>query len=216
MTTNDFPHQGNGGLRRRTQPPIMDKRGEEWEDAHERRVEGGGTCAGGATYGKPHAFGGGSRGAGQRRGPGISFVDCIFDKCEWSNVRLTNAAFQRARLQGCRMTGLEIMRGALINVAFDGCMLDYASFAECKLDHAVFSDCRLRDSLWSENRLSRVRFDHSDLERAQWARTQLSGLDMTTCRIAGWTVSLTDLRGLKVTAAQVLDLAGLLGVEIVS
>lgn len=35
-------------------------------------------------------------------------------------------------------------------------------------------------------------------------------------RIAGWTVSLTDLRGLKVTAAQVLDLAGLLGVEIVS
>ena len=146
----------------------------------------------------------------------ISFVDCVFDKCEWSNVRLTNAAFQRARLQGCRMTGLEIMRGALMNVAFDGCMLDYASFTECKLDRAVFSDCRLRDSLWSENRLSRVRFDHSDRERAQWARTQLSGLDMTTCRIAGWTVSLTDLRGLKVTAAQVLDLAGLLGVEIVS
>lgn len=129
----------------------------------------------------------------------ISFVDCVFDKCEWSNARLTNAAFQRARLRGCRMTGLEIMRGALMNVAFDGCMLDYASFAECKLDHAVFSDCRLRDSLWSENRLSRVRFDHSDLERAQWARTQLSGLDMTTCRIAGWTVSLTDLRGMKVT-----------------
>ena len=79
-----------------------------------------------------------------------------------------------------------------------------------------FRTAALRDSLWSENRLSRVRFDHSDLERAQWARTQLSGLDMTTCRIAGWTVSLTDLRGLKVTAAQVLDLAGLLGVEIVS
>lgn len=113
------------------------------------------------------------------------------------------------------MTGLEIMRGALMNVAFDGCMLDYASFAECKLDHAVFSDCRLRDSLWSENRLSRVRFDHSDLERAQWARTQLSG-GHDHRRIAGWTVSLTDLRGMKVTAAQVLDLAGLLGVEIVS
>lgn len=36
------------------------------------------------------------------------------------------------------MTGLEIMRGALMNVAFDGCMLDYASFAGCKLDHAAF------------------------------------------------------------------------------
>lgn len=114
------------------------------------------------------------------------------------------------------MTGLEIMQGALMNVAFDGCMLDYVSFAECKLDRVVFSECRLRESLWSEVRLLKARFDHSDLERAQWARTPLMGLDMTTCRIGGWSISLYDLRGARVTAAQVIELAGLLGVEIVS
>ncbi len=47
-------------------------------------------------------------------------------------------------------------------------------------------------------------------------RTPLAGMDMTTCRIAGWSVSLYDLRGMRVTAAQVLELSGLLGVEIVS
>ena len=146
----------------------------------------------------------------------ISFVDCTFDKCEWSNARLVNAALQRVRFRGCRMTGLEIMRGALMNAAFDGCMLDYASFAECKLDRVEFSECRLRESLWSEVRLLKARFAHSDLERAQWARTPLAGLDMTTCRIGGWSISLYDLRGAKVTAAQVIELAGLLGVEIVS
>lgn len=146
----------------------------------------------------------------------VSFVDCTFDKCEWSNARLQNAAIQRARFRGCRMTGLEIMQGALMNVSFDGCMLDYASFSECKLDRAAFSDCRLRESLWSEVRLLKARFDHSDLERAQWARTPLMGLDMTTCRIGGWSISLYDLRGAKVTAAQVIELAGLLGMEIVS
>lgn len=146
----------------------------------------------------------------------MSFVDCVFDRCEWSNAQLVNAAFQRVRFRGCRMTGVEIMRGALMNVGFDGCMLDYASFLECKLDRVAFEDCRIRDSLWSEIRLPRVRFDHSDLTRAQWAHTPLEGIDMTTCRIAGWTISLYDLRGIKVTAAQVLDLAGLLGVEIVS
>ena len=146
----------------------------------------------------------------------VSFVDCTFDKCEWSNARLVNAAFQRVRLRNCRMTGLEIMQGALMNVSFDGCMLDYVSFAECKLDRVVFSECRLRESLWSEVRLLKTRFDHSDLERAQWARTPLAGLDMTTCRIGGWSISLYDLRGAKVTAAQVIELAGLLGVEIVS
>ena len=71
-------------------------------------------------------------------------------------------------------------------------------------------------SLWSEVRLLKARFAHSDLERAQWARTPLAGLDMTTCRIGGWSISLYDLRGAKVTAAQVIELAGLLGVEIVS
>ena len=146
----------------------------------------------------------------------VSFVDCTFDKCEWSNARLVNAAFQRVRLRNCRMIGLEIMQGALMNVSFDGCMLDYVSFAECKLDRVVFSECRLRESLWSEVRLLKARFDHSDLERAQWARTPLMGLDMTTCRIGGWRISLYDLRGAKVTAAQVIELAGLLGVEIVS
>ena len=146
----------------------------------------------------------------------VSFVDCTFDKCEWSNARLVNAAFQRVRLRNCRMTGLEIMQGALMNVSFDGCMLDYASFSECKLDRVAFSDCRPRESLWSEVRLLKTRFDHSDLERAQWARTPLAGLDMTTCRIGGWSISLYDLRGAKVTAAQVIELAGLLGVEIVS
>ena len=144
----------------------------------------------------------------------VSFVDCTFDKCEWSNARLVNAAFQRVRLRNCRMTGLEIMQGALMNVSFDGCMLDYASISECKLDRVAFSDCRLRESLWSEVRLLKTRFDHSDLERAQWAR--LAGLDMTTCGIGGWSISLYDLRGAKVTAAQVIELAGLLGVEIVS
>lgn len=146
----------------------------------------------------------------------VSFVDCTFDKCEWSNARLVNAAYQRVRLRNCRMTGLEIMQGALMNVSFDGCMLDYASISECKLDRVAFSDCRLRESLWSEVRLLKTRFDHSDLERAQWARTPLAGLDMTTCRIGGWSISLYDLRGAKVTAAQVIELAGLLGVEIVS
>ena len=145
----------------------------------------------------------------------ISFVDCIFEKCEWSNVRLTGAAFQRVRFQNCRMTGMEFLRGMLMNVTFDSCMMDYSSMSETKLDRVAFDQCRMRESLWSEVRMPKVRFDRTDLSKAQWMRTPLMGLDMSTCQIDGWTITLYDLRGVKLTAPQVISLSGLLGVEIV-
>ena len=74
----------------------------------------------------------------------------------------------------------------------------------------------MRESLWSEVRLPKARFENCDLTRAQWTRTPLMGTDMSTCRIDGWSITLYDLRGVKLTAAQVISLSGLLGVEIVS
>lgn len=145
----------------------------------------------------------------------LSFVDCVFDKCEWSNLRMVSATFQRVSFRNCRMTGVEIMRGVLMNTSFDACMLDYASLSETKLDRVSFAECRMRESLWADVKLVKVRFDGADLTRAQWMRTPLFGLDMSTSVIDGWNITLFDLRGVKVTAAQVISLSGLLGVEVV-
>ena len=145
----------------------------------------------------------------------ISFADCVFDKCEWSNVRLANATFQRVKFRNCRMTGIEVLHGALMNTVFENCMMDYASFSEAKLDRVTFDGCRLRESIWNEVRMPKARFESTDLTKAQWMRTPLAGQDMSSCNIDGWTVSLFDLRGIKLTAAQVISLSGLLGVEIV-
>ena len=73
----------------------------------------------------------------------------------------------------------------------------------------------MRESLWADVKLVKVRFDGADLTRAQWMRTPLLGVDMSSSVIDGWNISLFDLRGVKVTAAQVISLSGLLGVEIV-
>ena len=95
-------------------------------------------------------------------------------------------------------------------------MLDYASLSETRLDRVCFVDCRLRESLWADVKLPKVRFERADLTRAQWMRTPLAGIDFSTSTITGWNITLFDLRGAKVTAAQVIELSSLLGVEIVS
>ena len=63
--------------------------------------------------------------------------------------------------------------------------------------------------------MPKVRFEGCDTTKAQWMRTPLLGVDMSSCTIDGWTISLYDLRGVKLTSAQVISLSGLLGVEIV-
>ena len=145
----------------------------------------------------------------------LSFVDCVFEKCEWSNARLENCTLQRVEFHHCRLTGAEWLRGTVINVLFDGCMMDYASFSETKLDRVFLRDCRMRESLWADVKLSKARFEGTDLRRAQWIRTPLMGQDMSSCEIGGWNISLFDLKGVKVTAQQLIELSGLLGVEIV-
>lgn len=145
----------------------------------------------------------------------LSFVDCIFEKCEWSNARLINATFQRTLFNHCRLTGMEWQRGMLMNTVFDGCMMDYVSLSETRLERVVFQDCCMRQSLWADIRLNKVRFERADLAQAQWIRTPLAGQDMSSCEIAGWSISLFDLKGMKVTPHQLIELSGLLGVEVV-
>lgn len=145
----------------------------------------------------------------------FSFVDCIFEKCEWTNARLSGFACQRVQFCHCRMTGLEWSHSIMLNTILEDCSLDYASFSETKLDRVMFAECKMRNSLWADMKLGRVRFALSDLSKAQWIRTPLAGIDMRTCVIEEWNISLFDLKGMKVTAAQVIGLSNLLGVEIV-
>lgn len=63
--------------------------------------------------------------------------------------------------------------------------------------------------------MPKVRFEGCDTTKTQWMRTPLMGVDMSSCTIDGWNISLYDLRGVKLTSAQVISLSGLLGVEIV-
>ncbi|MEG0740935.1 MAG: pentapeptide repeat-containing protein [Clostridia bacterium] len=145
----------------------------------------------------------------------MSFVDCVFEKCELDNLRLYNTTFQRVTFAHCRMTGMELGDAVWMNVSCEDCMMDYLSVGDSKLERSSFLRCRLRESLWSNVKLQRMRFLEADLTQAQWMRTPLRGLDVSTCEIGGWSIELGDVRGLRVTSLQLVQLSGLLGVTLV-
>ena len=144
----------------------------------------------------------------------VSFVDCVLDHCDLSNMRFDRATFQRVRFQNCRMTGVSFGDAALMNALFQSCAMDYASFSDTKLDRVCLAENRMRESVWASVAMSHVAWVKNDLTRAQWHRTPLKGMDMRTCEVEAWAIDTGDLRGVRVTPLQALELSRLLGLVI--
>ena len=75
----------------------------------------------------------------------------------------------------------------------------------------------MADAFLSELKLKKLKFAYCDLTRADFFRTPLKGMDLSTCTISG--IALSDDRheitGAKISAAQAIDVALMLGVKIV-
>jgi uncharacterized protein YjbI with pentapeptide repeats len=80
-------------------------------------------------------------------------------------------------------------------------------FHDVWLDHCVLRELHAR----------KASFDECDLTRADLFRTPLRGVDLSSCNIAGISVSDTreELRGLVIGVEQAQDVVGMLGVRMV-
>ncbi len=116
-------------------------------------------------------------------------TDVAFDACNLSNVKLSDASFARVLIAQSKLSGLHVTKGLFVDVEFNGCRMEFASFGQAKLKHVTFTDCRLSEADFSETTLDRVRFVDCDLSRATFARMRVERSEMRNCK-------LTELKGL--------------------
>ena len=102
------------------------------------------------------------------------------------------------------------------SVSATDCQLRYADVSEATVRGLRLRACNLAESSWHATGLKSVALVDCDLTRAEFVRTPLAGIDLTTCRIGGLTVSddYRELRGCVIAPDQAVDLIGLLGVRI--
>lgn len=143
----------------------------------------------------------------------VRLLDVRFEDCDLSGARWTDVSLDRAEVTGSRLLGLQAagvrlrhvrltrvhaplsvwQRADALHLHLSGCDLSEASFMEAKLPGTVLRDCRLH---------------RTDLRGAQLDGADLRGSALGACAGAA------DLQGVTVEAAQVLDLAHLLGVTV--
>ncbi|MBC7446529.1 MAG: pentapeptide repeat-containing protein [Hymenobacteraceae bacterium] len=112
----------------------------------------------------------------------LRFVDCLFDRCDLSNVNLSgtglqNVAFTECKLLGVSFTGCQEL---LFGVHFDRCLLRYASFGGRKMVGTRFERCGLPEADFTNADLTGAVFAECDLTRAVFHDTRLVDADFRT------------------------------------
>lgn len=112
----------------------------------------------------------------------FDFIDCRFEDCNLSLVKLNNTGLKSCDFINCKMTGIDFepCNDFLFSVSFRACQLDFSSFHKKKLKKTPFIDCSLKETDWNETDITEAVFDNCNLELATFYRANLEKADFRT------------------------------------
>lgn len=112
----------------------------------------------------------------------IIFTECRFEGCNMGNANTKGTAFKDVVFVNCKLLGLNfsICDPFMFSVAFEGCVLQLASFYRLKLKNTKFIKCNLQEADFTETDLTGVTFKECDLLKAVFQNTVLEKADLRT------------------------------------
>jgi fluoroquinolone resistance protein len=147
---------------------------------------------------------------------GRTFVDCSFEECDASLVKLKECSLQAVKFVNCKLLGVHFSecRPFLLELDFEGCMAKLALFAQMKLKKTHFKNCNLQEADFSEADLSGATFENCDLLQTTFFHTNLEAANFTSAFNYSINPELNRLRKAKFSLSGVAGLLDTYGIEI--
>ena len=145
----------------------------------------------------------------------MEFSHVRFINCDLSNINLEEAIFHCVQFIGCKLVGSYFPEGTMQYVQFEDCVARYFNVGFNTLKEVAFSKCDLTEAHFGNCKHKKLSFNECLMERIDFGGTVLGGVNLATCAIAGMKVQLAHLRKAKVSTQQAIELAKLIGIEIV-
>lgn len=113
-----------------------------------------------------------------------SFIECEFNGCDFSTANLQMTGFKKVIFRGCKLLGLQFNQcnTFLLELLFDDCILDFASFYKLSLKGLKIQNCSLKEVDFTEANLQGVIFNNCDLTGAIFKQSNLEKVDFRTAR----------------------------------
>jgi len=143
------------------------------------------------------------------------FESCVFESCDLSLFHGYDSAFIDVQFRECKLVGINWTDARRYsNISFEGCVLDYCSFAGLDFRKTGFRDCRLVEASFAEANLTDANFAGSDLTGCRFLRTNLTRCDLSNAR--GYVISPNEntVKGMKVSLAGAVSLMQTFGVQV--
>jgi uncharacterized protein YjbI with pentapeptide repeats len=126
------------------------------------------------------------------------------------------------KLEGTFLSGIKFEKTKLIGIdwttadwpeisireplAFDGCVLNHATFIGLDMKGVRFVRCTVRDVDFRETDLSDAEFTDTDLDQSLFQQTELKGADFRTGRNYEINPSLNNIEGAKFSFPEAMSL----------
>ncbi len=110
------------------------------------------------------------------------FVDCIFEDCNLSMVKLGGSTLNNVIFKNSKLMGVDfrVCDDFLFQVEFENCVLDYSSFMGKKMPKTLFSATSLKEVNFTQAKLSGAIFKEADLTSAIFNETELHSANFVT------------------------------------
>ena len=147
---------------------------------------------------------------------GSYFYDTQFNNCDLSNCRFQSCYFKNTQFSGCKGEGTDFSQSTFRYSGIEEGSCHYANFSETLWDRCTIQNCDLSEAYLAEVKFKKMKFAQVDFTKVDFFKTSLDGMDLSDCSIQGIMVSdsLRELRGLKISPLQAMDLVRFLGVEL--
>ena len=143
------------------------------------------------------------------------FIDCMFENCQLSSVKLDGAVIQSS-FKNCKIEGINFftVKRTLLSLSFESCLIRHSSFAELRLHNAKYARCEFRNVDFADADLTGVDFSSSIFEDCIFRNTNLSKADFRGA--TGYFIDpiQNKIRGARFSSPDVLNLLAPFDIEI--
>ncbi|MBW3544545.1 MAG: pentapeptide repeat-containing protein, partial [Bacteroidetes bacterium] len=110
------------------------------------------------------------------------FTSCTFTGCNMGLIKLRHTTLDGVFFKDCKLIGVNFHECAdlLFSLQLDGCLADYASFANKKMSKTLFKNSSLKSAVFEGTILNKAVFDNTDLQGAVFNKANLQEADFTT------------------------------------
>lgn len=143
------------------------------------------------------------------------FVDIIFDRCDLSNLDLSKHRFLRVHLINCKMVGTDLGLCHMQDIKIENCMMNYTNFFGTTIKYACLLENQMQEASFIQTIFKNVLLTNNDMTRCELMKSDCRQIDFSHCEISGIQIDYQSLKGMKVNMYQAVELAVLLGVEVV-